>query len=67
VFDDAFTCIVGLAYPGMKAGHDWNVPFFDNLMKLGMTTFAFDFGNTPSLEFNPAVDEEKVVWHPVVN
>ena len=33
VFDDEFSCIVGLAFPKMKAGSDWNVPFFDRLMQ----------------------------------
>lgn len=69
VFDKDFQCIVGLAYPAMKAGKDWHVPFFDTLMMdHGINSFAFNLENeSPRLEFNPVVDEEVVEWHPVVN
>jgi hypothetical protein len=53
VFDDDFCCIVGLAYPSMKAGSSWHVPFFDSLMlNHGINSFMFDL-NTPALRFNP--------------
>lgn len=56
VFDSDFSCIVGLAYPGMKAGKDWHIPFFDSLMAThGINTFAFNFSDRPSLEFNPVI------------
>jgi hypothetical protein len=45
IFDDQFQCLVGLAYPKMKAGGDWHVPLFDSMMSLGITSFAFDLGH----------------------
>jgi hypothetical protein len=68
VFDDSFSCIVGLAYPKMKAGGDWHVPFFDRLIEQGINTFAFDFNESaPKLVFGPTYTEEEVDWFPVVN
>lgn len=67
VFDDSFCCIVGLAYPSMKAGSSWHVPFFDSLMKNhGITSFTFDL-DTPTLQFNPDLTGKEVAWNPVVN
>jgi Eukaryotic aspartyl protease len=66
VFDDNFCCIVGLAYPSMKAGSTWHVPFFDSLMlNHGITSFMFDL-DTPALRFNPEVRGLDVAWNPVV-
>lgn len=68
VFDDEFECIVGLAYPAMKAGSNWHIPFFDSLMiNHGINQFSFNFQDPATLEFNPKFDEESVVWNPVVN
>ena len=59
---------MALAYPSMKAGSDWHIPFFDNLMKnYGINTFVFNFKEPATLEFNPILDNELVVWNPVVN
>lgn len=67
VFDDDFCCIVGLAYPRMKAGTDWHTPFFDTLMeKHGITSFVFNL-HTPAIEFNPDLTDKIVDWNPVVN
>lgn len=66
VFDDDFCCIVGLAYPSMKAGSSWHVPFFDSLMlNHGINSFMFDL-DTPALRFNPELKDLDVVWNQVV-
>ena len=67
IFDDEFDCIVGLAYPAMKAGKDWHEPLFDNLMKLGINSFQFNLGENPSLDFNPTHNIKSLEWIPVVN
>lgn len=56
-----------MAYPGMKAGGDWHVPFFDSLMALGVTSFAFDLGKTPTLVLNPDLTDQKIVWSNLVD
>jgi hypothetical protein len=56
-----------MAYPGMKAGGKWHVPFFDSLMALGVTSFAFDLGKTPTLVLNPDLTDQKIVWSNVVD
>ena len=67
VFDDSFCCIVGLAYPSMKAGSSWHIPFFDSLISdHGITSFTFNLA-IPSLEFNPDLTQATVSWNPVVN
>jgi hypothetical protein len=37
----------------MKAGGSWHEPIFDNMMKLGIHSFAFDLDKEPKLDFNP--------------
>ena len=68
MFDKDFQCIVGMAYPGMKAGGSWHIPFFDSLMALGVTSFAFDLGSSaPTLVLNPDMTDQRIVWSNVVD
>lgn len=58
-----------MAYPGMKAGFDWHVPFFDSMMRdHHIDSFAFNLHQAkPALEFNPDLEGLEIEWHPVVN
>ena len=52
----------------MKAGGDWHLPFFDNLMSMGIDSFAFAItGDQPALVFNPDYSKLDFHWYPVVN